>query len=129
MPRRSTAKATGVWEKESGSNVWWIRYRVDGVLKREKVGRKSDALALYQKRKSELRAGSKMPENMRHASVRFKIIANDIFSYSEKHHRDKRNVISRLNRIIEDFGERPADQIKPSEIDHWIAETTKAASP
>ena len=128
MPRKSTVKATGVWEKEPDSGVWWIRYRVAGKLKREKVGRKSDALALYQKRKSELRAGSKMPENMRHASIRFKVIANDIFGYSEKHHRDQRNVISRLNRIMEDFGERPADQIKPAEIDQWIAENTITAA-
>jgi hypothetical protein len=60
MPRKSTIKATAVWEREPGSNIWWIRYRADGVLKREKVGRKSDALALYQKRKSELRAGVKL---------------------------------------------------------------------
>ena len=49
MPRRPTAKATGVWERDVGSNVWWIRYRVNGVLKREKVGRRSDAIALYQR--------------------------------------------------------------------------------
>lgn len=36
MPRKSTAKATGVWEKERG--VWWIRYRAVGKLKREKSG-------------------------------------------------------------------------------------------
>jgi hypothetical protein len=29
-------------------------YRVNGVLKREKVGRRSDAIALYQRRKSEI---------------------------------------------------------------------------
>jgi hypothetical protein len=27
----------GLWEREPGSDIWWIRYRVDGVLKREKV--------------------------------------------------------------------------------------------
>jgi hypothetical protein len=37
-------KVRGLRERESGSGVWWIRYRgVDGVLRREKVGRKSDA--------------------------------------------------------------------------------------
>ena len=30
-----------------GTNVWWIRYRVTGVLKREKVGRRSDAIAVF----------------------------------------------------------------------------------
>ena len=71
----SDNKATGVWERDAGSNVWWIRYRADGVLRREKVGRKSDALALYQKRKSELRAGIKLPENMRHSSIRSRCCA------------------------------------------------------
>jgi hypothetical protein len=52
MPRRSQAKVTGVWEKIPGSGIWWIRYRENGTLHREKVGWKSDALALYQKRKS-----------------------------------------------------------------------------
>jgi hypothetical protein len=27
----------GLWEREPGSDIWWIRYRVDGVLKRGKV--------------------------------------------------------------------------------------------
>ncbi len=56
MPRKPTAKATGVWEKDPGSGVWLIRYRAAGKLKREKIGRRSDAIALYQQRKSELRA-------------------------------------------------------------------------
>jgi len=47
MPRKPTAKATGVWEKEPGSGVWCIRYRAEGKLKREKVGRRSDAIDLY----------------------------------------------------------------------------------
>ena len=71
MPRKTTAKATGVWEKEQGSGVWWIRYRAEGKLKREKVGRKSDAIALYQQRKSELRAGVKLPTTIWRAIVSF----------------------------------------------------------
>ena len=94
----------------------------------DQVPRGGDALALDWKGKSELRAGSKVPENIRRASIRFKVIANDIFGHSEKQHRDQRNVISRLNRIMENFGERPADQIKPAEIDQWIAETTKTVA-
>jgi site-specific recombinase XerD len=125
MPRKSTIKATGVWEREPGSNIWWIRYRADGVLKREKVGRKSDALALYQKRKSELRAGVKLPDNMRQSSLRFKALCDDILVYSEKHHRDYRSVVSRISRIVRDFGDLPVDKIKPSEIDLWLSKTTK----
>ena len=61
MPRRAAVKTPGVWEKDPGSNVWWIRYRVGGVLKREKVGRKGDAIDLYRKRKADYRAGIKLP--------------------------------------------------------------------
>lgn len=126
MPRRSEAKTTGLWEREPGSGVWWIRYRANGVLKREKVGRKSDALALYQKRKTELRAGMKLPENFRTATVRFGVIADEIRSFSKKHHRDQRNLESRLKRILPDFGNWPIDQIKPSDIDDWLARNTRA---
>jgi integrase len=125
MPRRSSAKITGVWEKVPGSGIWWIRYRENGVLHREKVGRKSDALALYQKRKNEIRVGAKLPDNMRRASIRFESLADDIRRYSEKHHRDRSHIESRLNLILPTFAHRQADQIKPAEIDAWIAENTE----
>lgn len=124
MPRRASAKVTGVWEKVPGSGIWWIRYRENGVLHREKVGRKSDALALYQKRKNDLRAGAKLPENMRLASIRFGQLAEDIRRYSETHHRDRGTFESRLNRILPDFANRLVDQIKPADIDTWLANNT-----
>jgi integrase len=92
------------------------------------VGRKSDALALYQKRKNEIRVGTKLPENMRRTSIRFGQLAEDIRRYSEKHHRDHGHIESRLKRILPDFETRQADQIKPEEIDGWIARNTKAAA-
>ena len=72
MPRKDEKKVRGVWEREPGSKIYWIRYRVDGVLKREKVGTKKAAGDLLIKRKNEIREGIKMPENMRHTSIRFK---------------------------------------------------------
>jgi integrase len=125
MPRRSSARATGVWEKVPGSGIWWVRYRENGALHREKVGRKSDAVALYQKRKSDIRAGAKLPENMRRASILFGTLANDIRRYSEKHHRDRGHIESRLKQILPAFGNRLADQIKPADIDAWIADNTE----
>jgi hypothetical protein len=108
MPRRSEAKTTGLWEREPGSGVWWIRYRSNGVLKREKVGRKGDALALYQKRKTELRAGMKLPENFRTATVRFRVIAEEIRNFSKKHHRDQRNLESRLKKTLQTSATAPS---------------------
>ena len=47
MPRTITKKETGVYEKEPGSGVWWIRFKSNGVTRREKIGRRGDAIAAY----------------------------------------------------------------------------------
>ena len=125
MPRKSQQRVTGVWEKVPGSGVWWIRYRVGGKLKREKVGRKGDAIALYQQRKSEIRAGKKLPANLRNAGVKFKELADAILAYSASHHRDTKNVKIRLAKISAEFGERVADSILPQEIDAWLSANCK----
>ena len=57
MPRRSTKKERGVFEKDPGSDIWWIRYYIDGRERREKVGRKKDASDLYKIRKADALRG------------------------------------------------------------------------
>ena len=54
--------ARGIYERPEGSGIWWILYYVDGKRRREKVGRKSDAIKLYQSRKADALAGRKLPE-------------------------------------------------------------------
>ena len=61
MPKKDSVYVRGVWEREKGSGVWWIRYRAEGILKREKVGSKQNAIDLLRKRKNDIRAGIKMP--------------------------------------------------------------------
>lgn len=125
MPRKEIARIAGVWEKVPGSGVWWIRYRVDGKLKREKVGRRGDAIALYQQRKSTTRAGAKLPDNLRNAGVRFKELSDAILVFSEAHHKDTRTIKNRLGKLRVDFDERKADSIKPQEIDAWLTANTR----
>jgi integrase len=127
MPRKEIPKSTGVFEKVSGSGVWWIRYRDQGQLHREKVGRRQDAIDLYKLRKAELLRGRKLPPNLRQAEVRFKELAEAALKYSENHHGDKRNVKSRIGQILPEFAERIASEIKPADIDGWIAEHTATA--
>jgi len=118
-------RATGVWEKVPGSGVWWIRYRVNGKLKREKVGRKGDAVALYQQRKSDVRAGKKLPSNLRNAEIKFQEIADPILTYSSSHHKDTKNIRIRLAKVSAEFGTREADKIRPEEIDAWLTAQCK----
>ena len=87
MPRKREP-VRGLWEREPGSDTWWIRYRADGVLKREKVGAWGAQKSCSTSARNEIREGIKMPENMGQTSPRFKSFCDDILVYSKNHHRD-----------------------------------------
>ena len=126
MPRKKVPKQRGIFERPKGSGIWWVSY-VDAERQRhrEKVGRRSDAIDLYNFRKAEIRAGKKLPRNIQKGAVSFKQLADDILTYSANHHGDVRNVKSRINQILPVFGDREARPIKPAEIDQWISGHTK----
>jgi hypothetical protein len=125
-----SAPPRGLWERVPGSGVWWIRYRdTDGKLRREIVGRKSDAETLLNKRRNDRRLGKRMPENVRTAPIKFGALANYITEeYSKAHHSDSRNAKQRLEKLKAHFGERAAESIKPAEIDNWLSKNTKTGS-
>jgi site-specific recombinase XerD len=124
--KKEETKVRGVWERIPGSGVYWVRFRdADGKLRREKAGRKSDAIDLFRKRTEERRVGVKLPENLRAVGVKFGALCDDIQVFSEAHHRDQRNILGRLTRIRPDFEERQADSIKPEDIDQWLTRNTK----
>lgn len=124
--RQEEPKLRGIWERIPGSGVFWVRFRdADGKLRREKAGRKGDAIDLFRKRTEERRVGVKLPENLRAVGVRFGALCDDILVFSEAHHRDQRNLTSRMARIRPDFEGRQADSIKPEDIDQWLTRNTK----
>ena len=95
----------GVYERDPGSGVWWIQYKQGSIRKREKVGRRSDAIALYHQRKTELRAGKKLAPNLRNAGVRFGQLADEAETWSaEFHPKGLRALKGRLRKLKEMFG-------------------------
>ena len=57
MARRN-GKDRGLFERPMGSGIWWIHYHdANGRKHREKGGNKTEARALYMRRKTEIRAG------------------------------------------------------------------------
>ncbi len=121
MPRRTPKKERGVFERVPHSGIWWIRYKVGGIEHREKVGRRSDAMKLYAIRKADILRGMKMPANVKDKGIKFKLIAQEAIEWYANHERrDLRNFKSRMALIVETFGERVADDVKPSEIDGWL---------
>ena len=78
-------------------------------------------MKLYALRKADVVRGVKLPANMKHKSVKFGVIAQEAIDWYINHERrDVRNFKGRMKFILEAFGERIADEIKPSEIDTWI---------
>ncbi len=75
----------GVFERPSGSGVWWILYYVDGKRRREKVGRKSDAAKLYQVRKASGSIGQKLPELRRTRKITIADLADLVLAYTANH--------------------------------------------
>jgi hypothetical protein len=68
--QRSTKRERGVFEKEPGSGVWWIRFiDAEGALRREKVGSKSAAIKLYRSRKTDAMEGKKLPRKLRAPTI------------------------------------------------------------
>jgi integrase len=115
-------KIRGVFEKVPGSGVWWIHYYdADGHRRRERVGSKSNATRLYQKRKTQAWEGMKVPENLRARPVTFSDLATDALEYSKSRkplsHRDDQ---SRMKKIREKFAHCVAEKITPQEIEGWL---------
>jgi integrase len=119
MARKVETKVRGVYEREAGSGVWWICYKQDGVRHREKVGRRGDAIALYQQRKSALRAGAKLPANMRTKGVSVGQLLDDVLEHVAKH-KDLRNYKSRAAILQAGLGGQAAAALTPLELTRWL---------
>jgi integrase len=112
-------KVRGVFERPEGSGIWWINYYVRGKQHREKVGRKSDALALYQKRKADARRNIKLPELRASKVVTISDLVDLAIEYTV-HHKDSRNYHSRGEIVRTELGHRAAGDITPQELDQWL---------
>jgi integrase len=120
--KKSLAKVRGVYERDPGSGIWWIRFTENGKIRRERVGRRSDAIALYQKRKADARAGIKLPSNLRQRPLNIAELGQEAKQWYKDHDkRDLRTFTSRMDLIIKELGSRAAISLKPKEIDNWLS--------
>ena len=112
----------GIYEKVAESGVWWVRYADgNGKVRREKAGTKSAAITLYQKRKTEILQGKKLPENLRARAVLFSDLAEDALAYSKDRkplsYRDDK---CRMAKLQQHFADCIAEQVTPQDIDGWL---------
>lgn len=109
----------GVYEHPKGSGVWWIHYHAGGQRHREKVGRKSDAVKLYQTRKADALAGRKLPALRSSHAVTISDLIDLVLEYTAQH-KDKRNYIGKGKIIREALGAKEAEKVSPHEIEQWL---------
>ncbi len=126
MARKKEVKQRGVFEKEPGSGVWWIQFFADGQRKREKVGRKADAIKLYQTRKAEAMAGVKLPANMRYRGEKLAAVIDRALDWYKEHKpKAYRSAKTHLERVKADLGERIAADLTPNDVDMWLSRLTR----
>ena len=119
-------KLRGIYEREPGSNIWWIRYAdATGRIRREKAGTKGAAIKLYQKRKTEVLQGKKLPENLRAPMVGFAELAKDALAYSKAHKRSYGDDVIRMEKVLSSFRGRSAESITPRELERFLAENAE----
>ena len=112
----------GIYERVKGSGKWWIRYTdVNSRIRRELAGTKANATKLLHKRKAAVLEGKKLPENLRQRPVTFDEIADEALAYSRLHKRSHRDDEYRMVALKDWFGSRPADSIKPQDIEAEFA--------
>lgn len=114
----------GVYEREPGSDVWWIRYAdAKGREHREKVGRRSDAVTLYNKRKTEALQRKKLPENFRAKGITFADLCKDALEYSAATNTEKstHELQLKVNELLPVFGSTRAEDITKQDIIRWLA--------
>jgi integrase len=114
-------KQRGVFEKEPGSGVWWIRYAdASGHIRREIAGPKSTAISLYQKRKTEIRQGKKLPESLRTKAITFSDLAESALAYSRGHKRSYKDDECRMRKIRDKFDYFVAEEVNPEDLECWL---------
>lgn len=122
MPKKEIKKERGIFERPAGSGVWWIVYYVDGVRRREKVGRRSDAINLYKTRKADAWRGYKLPELKKPDIVTFGELSLDAEEYAKAHLRTSSDYTCKVKVLAEPFGTRPAAEVTPNEIRQYLKE-------
>jgi integrase len=123
--KKSLEHVRGIFERPAGSGVWWINYYVNGKQHREKAGRRSDAVALYQKRKADSRRKIKLPELVPGKVVTFGHLSAMAVEHARTHLRTSRDYVTRDEILSEPFGSRRADSITPQEIDQYLSKHCK----
>ena len=116
------SKTKGIFEKNPGSGVWWIRFADRPYhVRREKAGTRSQAKALYTIRTGDVLKGNKLPPTRR-GRVWFSELAKDALAVSKERKKSWETDAGRIPKLVEKFGNRIAEDLTPADVEAWIAQ-------
>lgn len=105
MSRKQEGKVKGVYERPAGFEIWWVNYYAEGKRHREKAGRRSDAIALYQKRELDARRKIKIPELLPGKSVTFGMLSAMAVAHATTHLKTTHDHVAKHRVLLEPFWE------------------------
>lgn len=136
---RPLKKVQGLYEKNPGTGIWYIRYRVGGQLVRKMIGDRGEALEALKKvtgiRTSGLGAlatsasGLTLTESEQHSTELGKItiaqlcdeyLAHIIDDRNPRRPKDQINPPHRIDVIRSALGHRAAENLKGIEVEEWL---------
>ena len=137
---RKAKPIKSVYEKNEGSGIWYVRYRLDGKLVRKKIGTQAQAKTYHDKVNYVRATGDGVvPLSGKQAVMTTKEVADAPSAPGQitlgelceglkaqiaadpEHYRDQYNPPRRIARIKEVFGDRPAASVRPFEIRDWLS--------
>lgn len=126
---RVGSRDRGLFERPTGSGIWWIRYHdLNGIERREKAGPKGFARKLYEKRKTEIREGRYFPPERRRP-VMFADILQSYQRAAEAEGRSEAWGPERYRRLRERFGGQPAASVTPAAVEAFRDELSRDHAP
>ena len=121
--KRVTKKVRGVFERPTGSGIWWIQYfDSEGRRRREKAGTRGSAIDLCRKRKQQALEKKKLPERLRVRVVRFEELAEDAEAYCKANNQGQQFDLYRIGRLKQEFGRYSAAAITIEDLRKWFDE-------
>jgi site-specific recombinase XerD len=120
---RTHEKLRGIYEQPPRSGIFFIQYfDAEGKRRREKAGRRSDAVTLLAKRKTEKLQKKKLPENLRHKTVTFDELAEDALEHAHAENSEAAvyDLELKIEILKEEFGGQPAEDISKQEIVRYL---------
>jgi site-specific recombinase XerD len=130
MSKRKIGKLPrGIFERDKGSGVYWIRFTDQaGKKRREKVGSFKAAEVKLAQRKTGVLEGRKLPETLRvSAQVTVSDLIDLVLQFTS-HHKSMRDYISKAKIVRAALGNRPADELKPQDLELWLKRSFKTAA-